>query len=203
MDRYGSYALLSASEVEGRDYRVHVRLADSPFAVVAPHGGRIERGTLPIAEAIAGNEHTYYCFEGIKPHRNYSLHITSDNFDEPRALAAVQRVRTVVTIHGAGGSGCVVYLGGLDSALRARFISALDASGFAATEDPSPTRQGTGKTNICNRGRSGRGVQFELPIGLRKEMFNEAAPGVWHPNAVFERFVTSVREVLSEYAQTY
>ncbi|MBA3494594.1 MAG: poly-gamma-glutamate hydrolase family protein [Gammaproteobacteria bacterium] len=198
MDRYGSYALLSASEVEGRDYRVHVRLADSPFAVVAPHGGRIERGTLPIAEAIAGNEHTYYCFEGIKPRRNYSLHITSDKFDEPRALAAVQRVRTVVTIHGAGGSGCVVYLGGLDSTLRARLISALNASGFAAVEDPSPTRQGTGKTNICNRGRSGRGVQIELPIGLRKQMFNEAAPSVWHPNAIFERFVESVRRVLSE-----
>ncbi|MGH8555829.1 MAG: poly-gamma-glutamate hydrolase family protein [Gammaproteobacteria bacterium] len=198
MDRYGSYAELCASEVEGRDYRVHVRLADSPFAVVAPHGGRIERGTLPIAEAITGNEHTYYCFEGIKPRRNSSLHITSDKFDEPRALAAVQRVRTVVTIHGAGGSGCVIYLGGLDSALRARLISALDASGFVAAEDPSPTRQGTGKTNICNRGRSGRGVQIELPIGLRKQMFHESAPSVWHPNAVFERFVAGVRRVLSE-----
>jgi len=185
-------------EVEGRDYRVHVRLADSPFAVVAPHGGRIERGTLPIAEAIAGNEHTYYCFEGIKPRRNYSLHITSDKFDEPRALAAVQRVRTVVTIHGAGGSERVVYLGGLDSALRARIISALDASGFAAAEDPSPTRQGTGKTNICNRGRSGRGVQIELPVGLRKQMFHQSASGLWDPNAIFERFVADVRRVLSE-----
>ncbi|MGH8533188.1 MAG: poly-gamma-glutamate hydrolase family protein [Gammaproteobacteria bacterium] len=198
MDRYGSYAELSASEVEGRDYRVHLRLADSPFAVVAPHGGRIERGTLPIAEAIAGNEHTYYCFEGIKPRRNYSLHITSDNFDEPRALAAVRRARTVVTIHGAGGSGCAVYLGGLDSALRALLLSALDASGFAAVEDPSPTRQGTGKTNICNRGRSGRGVQIELPVGLRKRMFHQSAPGIWGPNAIFERFVAAMRRVLSE-----
>ncbi|MGH8469609.1 MAG: poly-gamma-glutamate hydrolase family protein [Gammaproteobacteria bacterium] len=198
MDRYGSYAEISASEVEGRDYRVHVRLADSPFAVVAPHGGRIERGTMPIAEAIAGNEHTYYCFEGIKPRRNCSLHITSDQFDEPRALAAVQRVRTVVTIHGAGGSERVVYLGGLDSALRARLISALDASGFAAVEDPSPTRQGTGKTNICNRGRSGRGVQIELPVGLRKQMFHQSAPGIWDPNAIFERFVAAMRRVLSE-----
>jgi len=198
VDRYGSYAELSASEVEGRDYRVHVRLADSPFAVVAPHGGRIERGTLPIAEAIAGNEHTYYCFQGIKPRRNYSLHITSDQFDEPRALAAVERVRTVVTIHGAGGLGRVVYLGGLDSALRTRLIIALQASGFAATDDPSPTRQGTGKTNICNRGRSGRGVQVELPIGLRKQMFHQSAPGIWDPNANFERFVVGVRRVLSE-----
>ncbi|MGH8507436.1 MAG: poly-gamma-glutamate hydrolase family protein [Gammaproteobacteria bacterium] len=201
MDLYGSYAELSASEVEGRDYRVHVRLADSPFAVVAPHGGRIERGTLPIAEAIAGHEHTYYGFEGLKPRRNYSLHITSDNFDEPRALVAVQRVRTVVTIHGAGGSEREVYLGGLDSALRARLFCTLDASGFAAVEDPSPTRQGIGKTNICNRGQSGRGVQIELPVGLRKQMFCQSVPGVWHPNAIFERFVTSVRKVLSEYLQ--
>ena len=153
---------------------------------------------MPIAEAIAGNEHTYYCFEGIKPRRNYSLHITSDNFDEPRALAAVERARTVVTIHGAGGSERVVYLGGLDGALRARLISALDASGFAAAEDPSATRQGTGKTNICNRGRSGRGVQIELPLGLRKQMFHQSAPGLWHPNAICERFVAGVRRVLSE-----
>lgn len=115
-----------------------------------------------------------------------------------RALAAVQRVRTVVTIHGAGGSERVVYLGGLDSALRALLISALDASGFAAVADPSPTRQGTGKTNICNRGRSGRGVQIELPVGLRKQLFNEIASGLWHPNAGFERFVAGVRGVLSE-----
>jgi phage replication-related protein YjqB (UPF0714/DUF867 family) len=201
VDRYGSYAELRASEVEGRDYRVHVRLAHSPFAVVAPHGGRIERGTLPIAEAIAGNEHTYYCFEGIKPRRNYSLHITSDNFDEPRALAAVERARTVVTIHGAGGWERAVYLGGLDGALRARLISVLDASGFAAAEDPSATRQGTGKTNICNRGRSGRGVQIELPVGLRKQMFHQSAPGLWGPNALCHRFVDSIRAVLSEYAQ--
>jgi len=49
MDRYANYSALSRSEIEGRDYRVHLRLAASPFAIVAPHGGRIERGTLQIA----------------------------------------------------------------------------------------------------------------------------------------------------------
>ena len=52
-----------------------LRLPWSPRTAGASSAAR-----MPIAEAIAGNEHTYYCFEGIKPRRNYSLHITSDQF---------------------------------------------------------------------------------------------------------------------------
>ena len=199
MDKYANYNALSRSEIEGRDYRVHLRLGASPFALVAPHGGRIERGTLQIARAVAGSEHTFYCFEGIKSQDNRHLHITSDHFDEPRALTAVGRVQTVVSIHGARGKEVVVYLGGLDHRLRAHLIAALRGAGFEAAPDPSPARQGTGKTNICNRGRSGRGVQFELPVGMRKQLFDPIAPQVWVPNALFLRFVGVMREALEHY----
>ena len=200
MDRYANYSELRSHEREGCDYRIHVRLAGSPFAIVAPHGGRIERGTLQIASAIAGNEHTFYCFEGIKAQDNSSLHITSNHFDEPRALAVISRIQTVISIHGARGNEAAVYLGGRDHELRAQLIAALTGTGFRATHDPSPTRQGRGVTNICNRGRSGQGVQFELPVGLRKQLFDQVASGVWVPNALFQWFVGVVREVLERYS---
>ena len=199
MDKYANYSALSRSEIEGHDYRVHLRLGASPFALVAPHGGRIERGTLQIARAVAGSEHTFYGFEGIKSQNNHHLHITSDHFDEPRALAAAGRVQTVVSIHGARGKEVGVYLGGLDHRLRAHLIAALRDAGFEAAPDPSPARQGTGKTNICNRGQSGRGVQFELPVGMRKQLFDPIAPQIWVPNALFLRFVGVMREALEHY----
>jgi phage replication-related protein YjqB (UPF0714/DUF867 family) len=78
-------------------------------------------------------------------------------------------------------------------------IAALGSAGFEAAPDPSPARQGTGKTNICNRGRSGRGVQFELPVGMRKQIFDQIAPQAWVPNALFLRFVGVMREALEHY----
>ena len=200
MDRYVNYSELSSHEREGWDYRVHVRLAGSPFAIVAPHGGRIERGTMQIADAVAGNRHSFYCFEGLKVQDNSSLHITSNRFDEPRALAVVSRIQTVISIHGARGKETAVYLGGRDHKLRAQLIAALTGAGFRAMDDPSPTRQGRGATNICNRGRSGRGVQFELPVGLRQQLFDQVASELWVPNRLFQWFVGVVREVLECYS---
>ncbi|WP_246657154.1 poly-gamma-glutamate hydrolase family protein [Methylocystis sp. B8] len=42
-DRYDSFATLAANEIEGVDYRIRVDERASPFAVIAPHGGLIER----------------------------------------------------------------------------------------------------------------------------------------------------------------
>jgi phage replication-related protein YjqB (UPF0714/DUF867 family) len=54
---------------------------------VAPHGGRIEDGTLEIARAIAGRDHHLYLLEGRRTSHNYhTLHLTSHRFDKPRCL---------------------------------------------------------------------------------------------------------------------
>lgn len=199
MDRYRNFAELSRHEIEGRDYRIRWRSGHTRFAIVAPHGGKIERGTSPLADAIAGSEHTFYAFEGIKPEGNYRLHITSDRFDEPQALRIAGGVRTVITIHGARGVGAAVYTGGLDTELEGRILRALRAAGFAAAHDPSPTRQGRGVTNICNRGRALQGVQIELTQGLRKRLFDLQPDGTtWLPNDRFHVFVASVRAELAD-----
>lgn len=194
--RYANYAELSRHERIERDYRVRVRRGNSAYAIIAPHGGRIERGTTPLAEAIAGAEHTFYCFDGLKAKQNHTLHLSSNSFDEPRAVHVVQSVETVITIHGASGKDPVAYFGGLDLCLRERMRIALHACGVTAEDDPSPTRQGKRVTNICNRGTSGRGVQIELTVGMRKSLFEQAHRGVWVPNERFHCFVAVLRAVL-------
>jgi phage replication-related protein YjqB (UPF0714/DUF867 family) len=202
MHRYTTFTELSRHEMEDRDYRIHLRLGTSGIAVVAPHGGLIERGTLPIAKAVAGEEHTFYSFEGIKPtlKANRALHVPSNNFDEPRALQAVAEAHRVITLHGAKGTEEAVYAGGLDFELRMDVLRTLKAAGFRADHDPSPTRQGRGPTNICNRGKTGMGLQLELTFALRKRLFGQLDDnGVRQPTGLFHELVFAIREVLHHY----
>ena len=199
MDFYENFAHLKEHEVESTDYRIRAREGSSGTVILAPHGGRIERGTSQVAEAIAGDEHGFYAFEGLKPDvkSNRVLHITSNHFDEPTALSIVSRAQRVITIHGAKGMESAIYFGGLDLELRARSREAFRYSGILAKDDPSPTRQGKGRLNICNRGRSGRGLQVELTFGLRKRLFYPSACNQkWEPSALFYEIIECFRLVL-------
>ncbi|HKK16449.1 MAG TPA: poly-gamma-glutamate hydrolase family protein [Gammaproteobacteria bacterium] len=203
MDRYNCFEDLRQCETEGRDYRIRLLHGKSVFSIMAPHGGRIERGTSQLAESIAGEEHTFYAFEGIKDKNNHHLHITSDYFDEPNALQLVKKVQTVITVHGARGKQHAIYTGGLNQELEKHILQALSAAGFTAMHDPSPTRQGRGVTNICNRGRDGKGVQLELTQGLRKQLFDQICEGQWMPNELFREFVQTLRMVLADSEDTF
>ena len=74
-DRYASYAELNIREREGIDYRVCVTNRQSPVAIVAPHGGKIERWTSELAVAIAGDTFSVYCFEGLRPQPRIAHHV--------------------------------------------------------------------------------------------------------------------------------
>jgi phage replication-related protein YjqB (UPF0714/DUF867 family) len=84
-DKYRDFAALSRTEREGVDFDIVCRARSSAVAVIAPHGGKIESGTSEIATAVAGDDFNLYCFQGLKPRHNTSLHITSGRFDEPRS----------------------------------------------------------------------------------------------------------------------
>ncbi|MBI4005935.1 MAG: poly-gamma-glutamate hydrolase family protein [Gammaproteobacteria bacterium] len=198
MDKYSSFDELRRCEIEGHDYRIRLRSGLSDFAIIAPHGGKIERGTSQIADAIACAEHSFYSFDGVKDKNNHHLHITSDRFDEPQALRVAGNVKTVIAIHGAKGKKDAIYTGGLDRILEQRILDVLHTAGFTAEHDPSPTRQGMGMNNICNRGRSGQGVQLELTQSLRKRIFNPVNGGInWIPNELFHLLVQTIRAVLA------
>lgn len=164
---YPNFSALTAAHVEGRDYDrcVHF-LPGSPFAVIAPHGGRIEPETDTIAREIAGDSFSFYCFRSHLLKRQANLHITSHRFDDPACLNLIAKHRTVITVHGWGADGERVLIGGLDVELITRIAAGVRAAGITATTATS-SLSGTEPSNICNRGSSGRGVQLELTMPLR------------------------------------
>ncbi len=166
-DKYANFAALCAAEVKGEDFRVYTAVAEAAVAIIAPHGGKIERGTSEIARAVAGNAYRVYCFEGTKAANNRHLHITSTNFDEPEGAKLVAACDRVVAIHGCEGGERTIFLGGRDIALREAVRAELERAGFATEVHPNADLQGLSPRNICNRGRSGQGVQLEISPDLR------------------------------------
>lgn len=165
-DWYQNFSGLEKSEREGVDYKRTSIERFSPVAIVAPHGGEIEPHTSAIAEAIAGDDLSLYLFEGLRPKRDHcELHITSENFDEPSADVIVLAAQTVLGVHGRADKedGETTWVGGLDVALRDKVVSELIKAGFSAeARRPGQSLAGTAPKNICNRGKSGMGVQGEI-----------------------------------------
>ncbi|MFM9851165.1 MAG: poly-gamma-glutamate hydrolase family protein [Hyphomicrobiaceae bacterium] len=166
-DKYRDYEELCAHEKLDTDFCIYIRDADTAVAVIAPHGGKIERGTSELAKAIGGAEYRIYCFEGAKPRNNSYLHLTSANFDEPRCLELLKDCDYVVAVHGCAEGGKTIFLGGRDTALRDAIGANLVAAGFKAGIHKNKNLQGTSTDNICNRGRRRRGVQLEIGPDLR------------------------------------
>ena len=197
MDQYRNYTQLMTREREGRDFLIHVRKGPSGVSVIAPHGGGIEPGTMELADAIAGEEHSFYCFEGIKREKNADLHITSEYFDEPQGVEIVKSSKAVLALHGCKGYGEAVYVGGLDADLGEKIRISLVQEGFNAELIPRPELQGQRENNICNRCKGGRGVQLEISRGLRKRMFRDLTrEGRKNGTTIFHAFVSALRDVL-------
>jgi len=196
-DKYQSFSELAGKELEGRDYCIRVQDRASDTVVIAIHGGGIEPGTSEIAEAIAGEELSFYTFEGIRTEGNRDLHITSHRFDEPQCIALVSASLRVISIHGEDTQSPVVFLGGkdIDNLLALREL--LTARGFISQKHKDPNLQGLDHKNICNRARNGCGLQLELSNGLRRSFFKSiSSSGRRTRTKRFGLFVTTVREVL-------
>ena len=168
-DVYKNFQELARNEKEGADYSISFSGRGHKLIVVAPHAGVIEVGTSEISALIAGDDFSLYRFESHKiVDENYvSLHITSHIFDEPICINAVKAHDTVVTIHGCNDPKEIVFLGGLDR----RLIDIIaDSIRLMGVEVRTAGHRFPGKhhNNICNRGRSGMGVQIELSEPLRR-----------------------------------
>ena len=198
MDKYRNFAELQQGEgIE--NYTIHLRHGHSGVVIIAPHGGGIEPGTFEIASNIGGVEHSFYGFEGHKSGRNQDLHITSIHFDEPQCLDIVSGSTTVIAIHGCRGAHENVYIGGLDKAVKDRLSRHLRAAGFNVKTHRKISLQGVDSSNICNRGRTWKGVQLELATGLRRIMFKGLNRRQRrHTTEVFSRFVRALRQALEE-----
>lgn len=170
-DKYASYEELCQNEEEGIDYRVTVRpVAGSVIAIVAPHGGGIEFLTAELADSIAGPDHNFYAFKGIKKTGNRVLHITSHRFNEPRALTLIGPCEKVLSVHGLAGDAPSLQVGGRDVELRGRVHKSLRAAGFDSNVVTEGQYGGMEQQNICNRGITCAGVQLEINAGLRQAL---------------------------------
>jgi len=149
------------------DFRVITQITNSPIAIIAPHGGKIESGTSEVARAIAGDDFNFYIFEGKLATKNFaSLHLTSRQFDDPKCLTLIAPCEYVISIHGCKGEDEQIYLGGLDTHLQEHIYSNLKKEDLSVSLQ-NPAYLGCHVDNICNRGANNTGVQIELSKGLR------------------------------------
>jgi phage replication-related protein YjqB (UPF0714/DUF867 family) len=203
-DKFKSFSALAQANQENRDYCIRQRSLGSPTAVVAIHGGRIEPGTSEVAEAIAGNEFSFYTFEGRKAQRNRDLHITSHRFDEPACLAIVLASSRTLSIHGESSNKAVAYLGGKDAKALQVLRESLEARDFVVETHQKISLQGVYDNNICNRSKSGCGIQLELSKGLRRSFFKSlSGDGRQIRTIRFVEFVGAMREAMLRLDQPY
>jgi phage replication-related protein YjqB (UPF0714/DUF867 family)/3-methyladenine DNA glycosylase AlkD len=189
-DTYRSFRELASSEREGEDWTREYVQRGSRILVMAPHGGWIEPFTAELARAMAGNDLSYYAFQGLKDRGNPRLHLTSHRFDEPLALEAVSSALWVVAVHGEKSShDSFVMVGGLWEEFRRRMTNALAGAGIRV-QQPRYGLGGVNPKNICNRGGAGIGGQLEISEGLRKTLREDPIE--------FQRFVELVRGVLAD-----
>jgi len=192
-DKYSCFADLAAHEQDGVDYRVEIERRNSPIAIIAPHGGKIEPMTTELAQLITGDHYNFYSFVGIKKTGNRDLHVTSHHFDEPKCLELISGCDIVVAIHGRKDKEdqTVIYLGGLDRALSTYLSAGLQGAGFA-TQTSGHEFPAKNPANICNRGKRRIGVQLELPWTLRD--------GFRAKTELRQRFVRSVQLSIADFA---
>jgi phage replication-related protein YjqB (UPF0714/DUF867 family) len=192
-DSYASFADLARVERENVDFRIRSRRRNSPVTIIAPHGGKIEPGTSEIAEAIAADNYSFYCFEGLKTHDNRRLHLTSTHFDEPIGVALVTASDYVVAIHGFTNADRLVYMGGLDETLKNHIDRAIKRAGVPTESSGRMHLQAMSPKNICNRGKRGKGAQLEISRNLRDDL----AHGSGH-HAQLAAFASAVRKAIAE-----
>ncbi|MBE9062377.1 SAV_2336 N-terminal domain-related protein [cf. Phormidesmis sp. LEGE 11477] len=170
--RYGSFSELVQEEAAVQDYEIRSRQGTSGVVILAIHGGNIQPGTTQIADAVAGDFHSFYSFVSLKPETGQSLYVPSTQFDEPTAVEMIREADTVLSIHGCKGKESFIKVGGRDRILQDSICSALAEAGFSLSDaDPG----GIHPDNICNRGKTGQGVQIQISRGLRNRLIESAS----------------------------
>lgn len=199
MSRYISFEELRLDNWQGYDYDVFVLDRGSPLVLIAPHGGGIEPGTTEIVLAMAGNQYSCYIFNGIRAQNNHMLHLASTNFDEPQCNELIDHAQMVLAVHGCSGMDDTIYIGGLHTHFKKFLFYRLRNIGFNVQIDGN-RHAGSHPRNICNRGSSGRGIQLEISLGLRRQMFNELSrTGREEVTPVFDQLISTVQEAIDEY----
>lgn len=172
IDRYSSFEELKRVEREGIDFRIRKVIRNSDFSIFAIHGGQIEPQTTEVAELLAGNQWSFYSFEGIKKtvQENAVLHLTSSHFDEPQALDLAISSRICVSIHSyLKDDQDEVCVGGGNLPLKEYFLKKGGEEMLPILFKDCTRFPGKNHKNIINRCNE-KGVQLELSTSLCKKI---------------------------------
>lgn len=190
-DVYKNFQQLKAHQDINVDYRISYYDGPSSTAVIAIHGGKIEKGTSELTKEVAkisGSD--WYSFEGIKKGNNSVLHITSTRFDEPIGKDLVAKSKKTLSIHGCMRSNKITYVGGRDKQLVAKVKASLKKAGFRVGSGPDRLN-GDSKYNICNENAINKGVQLEISTAQRKAFFSGG-----EKTKTFYRYAEALAEAL-------
>ncbi len=193
-------ALLAA--LPARDnFAIHAdRSHGSKVKIFAPHGGCIEPCTEPVVLALSMDLYDCYVFSGRRSSGCFAtLHVTSTRYDEPQCLALAEEAELALAVHGCEGREELVYVGGGNADLAAKFLARLVAEGFPAQLAPADMAGGDPR-NFVNRARQ-NGIQLELSAGFRKSLFPSFPKSLQRDPVLFPRFVETVRTWLASVEQ--
>jgi phage replication-related protein YjqB (UPF0714/DUF867 family) len=185
-DQYRTFEELAVRERESVDYQIRVHARHSVIAILAPHGGKIEPGTSELAEYLAGEDFSFYAFEGIRSGNNGRLSLPLDRFEEPECARLLSRCGLAVVIQAMLGKNREVKLAGAHATLREQLGGVLKAAGFEVLDDECPTNP----FELCNR--PGPGVRIGVSRKLRDRF-------VSYPRDM-DKFVACIRAVLLQSA---
>ncbi|WLR47175.1 poly-gamma-glutamate hydrolase family protein [Halobacillus litoralis] len=207
-DRFCSFEELTEVYEEGEDWVIATSTkGNQKWLVSAIHGGGIEETTSSLAEAIAGDSYPYYAFKGRLASDNFrNLHITSTNFNEPKALEMVAKADHHLSIHGAGGDERTTLIGGRDKELMKIVERHLEEKGFNVEVAPEHL-DGDDPDNYVNKTKTGKGVQLEITRGQRKAFYKNgdisysSRKDPSNETGAFHAYVEAVQEALKEYQE--
>ncbi|MGF9741578.1 poly-gamma-glutamate hydrolase family protein [Priestia megaterium] len=201
-DLYANFEALRKVNVYGTDYHILYGERNPVVTFFCPHGGGIESGCSELTIYSAGQNYSYYCFEGFRASGNTDLHITSTNFDEPNCKAIVSKATYTVSYHGYSDTVKNTKVGGLDFALKKRIQNKLIAGGFTAEIEPDDSSiTGQEPDNIVNRNLRGKGVQLEISTPQRNAFFgtNTRSQRMATITQEFKNYVACVLSAIEEY----
>lgn len=195
-DHYGSMQHLYQAEPK-ESYKVTCKKRPSNVLISSPHGGKIEWMSTPVAEAIAGEEFSFYDFSGLLKHKNFEkLHVTSSRYDCPKLNELNSGVDITVTIHGCKGDTPFTLIGGRDQATIDALTHTLKEAGFLVRRPPSHL-SGQSERNIANQNRRNMGVQLEMSTGLRNSFQGSLLFRQLHPySSDFKRYTQAIKQCL-------
>lgn len=199
-DKYKNFEQLEETEAINKDYSIHFEENNSDVLLIAIHGGGIEPGTTELTKYMADKYgYSYYTFNGIKKEDNLSMHITSTNYDEPKALEMMSNSLRTISFHGYESDIKNTYVGGLDEKLSQKIKSELEGAGFPVSGPPKRF-EGKDKNNIANKNKSKKGVQLEISKAQREAFFknnNLASENRKDKEPEFHAYVEAIQKALN------